>query len=378
MRAIVKSALRRHVRQPRVGWMAVSVARRARALAVIASAALASGCGAVGQPITASSPTIVSAEQAFALPPVGGPAVIAVVEQRFPNATEHKILLRSNGRSPGENYLLAQFFGPVGTTGLGRENLRNRPLAITNISTEMREAFPGVAMARSAIFVQNDYGPFGYAIGRALSGDTCVYAWQRIAGTPRPPLIFRSNGAIELRLRLCDAGASEATLLSVMYGVRIRAFFAGVAWNPYGAPPSPDAAIGQPGAPIYPTGIGGYEPVLADAPVRPTQPTRTRPARRAASPAPTPAPVAVPAVEPLPAPVGPPIPLPPSAQGAAPVTPAETPAATAVPGPPTVTGTSGAAATAAPAATPAPASGPAPLMPSRSSCTPAQKAAGAC
>lgn len=314
---------------------------------------------------------MVDAQQAFALPPVGGPAVIAVVEQRYPNATEQKIVLRANGRSAGENYLLVQFFGPVGATGRGRDDLRNRPLAVTNVGAEMRAAFPGVTMARSAIFVQNEYGPFGYAIGRAASGDTCVYAWQRIAGTPRPPMIFRSNGAIELRLRLCDGGTSEAALLSVMYGVRIRAFFASGAWNPYGTPPSPDAAIGQLGAPIYPTGAGGYQPLLADTPARPAQPARTRPVRRAASPAP--APVAVPA-EPLPAPVGPPIPPPPSATGAAP----EAPAATAVPSPPTNASTTDDAAPATPAATPTPASGPAPLMPSRPACSAAQEAAGAC
>jgi hypothetical protein len=193
----------------------------------------------------------------------------------------------------------------VGATGRGRDDLGNRPLAISNIAAEMREAFPGVAMSRSALFVQNEYGPFGYAVGRASSGDTCVYAWQRIAGTPRPPLLFRSNGALELRLRLCEAGASEPQLLSVMYGVRIRAFFPGVAWNPYGAPPPPDAAIGQAGTPIYPTGAGGYEPVLADAPAAPVQQARTRPARRAASA--TPVTQAVPTAESLPAPVGQPL-----------------------------------------------------------------------
>ncbi|WP_304502385.1 cellulose biosynthesis protein BcsN [Aurantimonas sp. HBX-1] len=339
-----------------------------RAGAAIALAALAAACGTAGQPETASRTTMVAAEQAFALPPAGGPAVMAVIETRFPNATEQKIVLGGSSRTAGENYLLVQFFGPVGATGRGRDDLPNRPLAVTNIAEEMREAFPGVAMTRSALFAQNDYGPFGYAVGRAPTGDTCVYAWQRIAGTPRPPLIFRSNGAIELRLRLCRAGASESQLLSVMYGVRIRAFFRGVAWNPYGAPPSPDPAIGEPGAPIYPTGAGGYEPVLADAPAAAPQPARARPARRAARPAPVaqPAPVA----EPLPAPIGPPVPPPPSAQGTA----AATPAAAAVPAP------SAGATAPAPAATPAPApsAGPAPLMPSQPSCTPAREAAGEC
>lgn len=364
MRAIDTSGLPRADRQPYVGWRPESVVRRARALALIASAAVASGCGAAGQPETASRTTIVAAEQAFALPPPGGPAVIAVVEQRFPNATEQKIVLRGSGRSTGENYLLVRFFGPVGQTGRGRDDLRNRPLAITDIAEEMREAFPGVALARSAIFVQNDYGPFGYAIGRAPSGDTCIYAWQRIAGTPRPPLIFRSNGTIEHRLRLCEAAASEAALLAVMYGVRIRSFFPGVAWNPYGAPPSPDPAIGQPGAPIYPTGPGGYEPVLADAPATPA---RSRPARRAASPAPVTE--AMPAAEPLPASVGPPIPPPPATLGSAPDAPDDAAAAGTVPNPP--------AEGVTPAVTPPPA-GPAPLMPSQSSCTQAQQAAGTC
>ncbi|HSP23858.1 MAG TPA: cellulose biosynthesis protein BcsN, partial [Saliniramus sp.] len=224
MRVIEKSS----PRQTRFYRGTARLASHTRALVLVALATIASGCGTVGQPETASRTGLVAAEQAFALPPPGGPAVIAVVEQRFPNATEQKIVLRGNGRSVGENYLRVQFFGPVGATGRGRNDLRNRPLAITNIAAEIREAFPGVQMSRSALFVQNEYGPFGYAVGRAPSGDTCVYAWQRIAGTPTPPLLFRSNGALELRLRLCEAGASEPRLLAVMYGVRIRAFFRGV------------------------------------------------------------------------------------------------------------------------------------------------------
>ena len=58
----------------------------------------------------------------------------------------------------------------------------------------MRKAFPGVSMGRSPFYVQSRYGPFGYAAGRAASGDIFIYAWQRIQAAGQTTLI-RNRGS---------------------------------------------------------------------------------------------------------------------------------------------------------------------------------------
>lgn len=94
--------------------------------------------------------------------------------------------------------LRVQLFGPVDRKAAGQTELRAGFLPPSNIGTEMRQLFPGVRMARSPYYVQNRYGPFGYAVGRSSSGDTCLYAWQRLTSTGpgREPL------AVELQLQL--------------------------------------------------------------------------------------------------------------------------------------------------------------------------------
>jgi hypothetical protein len=111
---------------------------------------------------------------------------------------------------------------------------------------------------------------------------------------------------IQIRLRLCDARASERQLLGIVYGYTVTGTFDGDIWNPYGAPPPADPALGQTGAPIYPDEGGyrattmpiGYEP--APAAVRQTRAVAVRRVQ------PQPAPAA-PVLQP---PVGPRVPLP--------------------------------------------------------------------
>jgi hypothetical protein len=55
-----------------------------------------------------------------------------------------------------------------------------------------------------------------------------------------------------VRLRLCEAGASEKDLLSVMYGYTLTGSFASEQWNPYGAPAGIDSRLGADAQPIYP------------------------------------------------------------------------------------------------------------------------------
>jgi hypothetical protein len=288
-------------------------------LAVFASALL-SACAQTGQPQLASPLNSVELDQAFALPPPGGPALVAVLEQRYPNATEQKILLQGDGSSAGQNYLLVRFFGPVGSDVPFRTALRDRPIATSNMSFEIRKAVPGVAMGRSPLFVQNRYGPFGYAQGKAPSGDNCLYAWQRISDIASLPRLFSPKGSIQVRLRLCSSSASAEELLMVMYGFTIKAAFGDGGWNPYGTPDGPDESLGKAGAPIYPSDPRGLDPEVT---FEPAPPPAARAVRRANRPR-TAGAEAVTQAAPLPAAIGPAIPAPPI--GA--VTDAGTPGAT--------------------------------------------------
>lgn len=260
---------------------------------------LLAACSQDGRIYTASTYGSVAAENAFVSPPPGGPAIVDVIERRYANATEQQIMLSTGSNATGQNFFRARVFGPVERDGAGITKLPRRSLSLTNVGAEMRSALPGVAMQRSPYYVQNRYGPFGYAIGRR-GADLCLYGWQDLTETPR---IGGYGGRVDIRLRLCRAGASEQQLLSVMYGYTINAYFNRPGWNPYGDPPAPPEGLGRPGTEMLPIGETRYETVLPreEEPV----PARTAPRR---APAVAPQPV-------QPAPIGPLVPPPPVATG---------------------------------------------------------------
>ncbi len=194
----------------------------------------------------------------------------------------------------------------------------------STIAREMVAAVPGVRMARSTTFLQNSYGPFGYASGTSRGGDTCIYGWQQIRSSRSDQTQARNFGMIQVRLRLCDARATERQLLGVMYGYTVIGTFNGEIWNPYGTTQGADPTLGRPGSPIYPDEGGyratsmpiGYEPA-------PTQ-TYSRPAtvRRAAARPAAAAPI-------LPQAIGPRVPGPDLSENV-PQAPMEAPATTSV------------------------------------------------
>lgn len=226
----------------------------------------------------------VSPQEAIVLPAPGGLSVIDVVERRYSNAIEQQIALATNASVSGQNFIRVQIFGPVGNESL------ESPLAIpamseASLAREMRQSLPGVLMSRSPLFVQNDYGPFGYAVGRSGQSDLCFYGWQRISGGASGAP-FSNVGIIHLRMRICESGASEQTLLAAMYGFTINTVFSSKAWNPFGVPPSPDARLGAIGQPIYPASPAGLATVLAPepSPAPLPAPRRSRPIVVEASP----------------------------------------------------------------------------------------------
>ncbi|AYG69575.1 MULTISPECIES: cellulose biosynthesis protein BcsN [unclassified Rhizobium] len=222
-----------------------------KAIALIILACLGAGCTTTGQVRQSIGVETVAADKALAFPPPGGPAIVNVVERRHAKDVEQTISLFTSSSVPGQNFLKVQFLGIAGSNpGLG-----SRPFDTVSegaIAREMAAAIPGVRLARSAIFVQNGYGPFGYASGQSRAGDTCLYAWQQVKAGFTPSQEQRNFGMVQVRIRLCDALATERQLLSTVYGYTITGHFAGAALNPFGGPRGADAVLGKPGELVYP------------------------------------------------------------------------------------------------------------------------------
>lgn len=262
-------------------------------------AAAVGGCASSGGVKTAADVGQVPISQAFMVPPPGGPAIIAVLEQRYRNGLAQDIILENNSGAPGQNVLYVRAYGPMGPDA-GEGTMRQDIPTVSDISRELRSRFPGIGMQISGLYAQNRYGPIGYATGRT-GNVNCLYVWQRLAA--ERGLFSKRVGAITWRLRLCDPNTSMRDLLLTAYGFSITGTFLSDRWNPFGDPPEPDPRIGQPGVAILP-----------EQPVDPTvvapnsfgrgvsrgssRPRRT--VRRAAVSRPAPAPDPTPLNDPLP------------------------------------------------------------------------------
>ncbi|MFS8144630.1 cellulose biosynthesis protein BcsN [Rhizobium sp. BR 249] len=291
-------------------------------ISLVAVAGVMAGCTSTSGVRQPSGPETVAPEKALVLPPPGGPSIVSVVERKRGNGVEQTISLFTSSSVPGQNFLKAQFLGASGANR-GTGNAGFSMINESGIAREVARSVPGVPMGTSATFLQNSYGPFGYASGRSRAGDTCIYAWQQIRSSASANTQARNFGMIQLRLRLCDARASERQLLGIIYGYTLTGTFDGEIWNPYGNPPPADAALGSTGQPIYPDEGGyraspmpiGYEPAPAIASRPRTAPVRSAPASQPSQ-----------NIAPLPAPIGPRVPLPGEApQTSAKPIPAEAP-----------------------------------------------------
>jgi hypothetical protein len=266
-------------------------------LVLIAAAGVLAACAGRTEVDRAALNQVKAAGEAFVIPPPGGPAIIGVVERRYSNAIEQTIALSTDARLPGQNQFTIQLFGPMGREA-GETALDDPRMPDAAIGREMRALLPGISMRRSPLYVQNGFGPFGYATGSTAAGDLCLYAWQRLSSGPS----LVSSGSVQIRLRLCQARATEQSLLGTMYGFTVNASFADKRWNPFGPAPSADPRLGARGQPIRPDGSSGIETAIAPAPSRPTRPRHV----------PAPVPEAPPQAD-LPPPGAPVVPAPPDA-----------------------------------------------------------------
>lgn len=240
--------------------------RRFRSLCfplMFAAFGVLSGCGTFGGVERPTFNTVLEADAALAVPGVGGPEVVHVVERRYVNGIEQTIGLATRSKLSGENFIRASFYGAPRRDRGARLRLDDDPVTRAGIRAEMADALPGASMRISPYYVQNGYGPFGYAVGRPIKGELCLYAWQRLEGRRGGAPFFNDTGSVQLRLRLCETGASEEELLSVFYNITIIGFIDDAGWNPYGAALGPNPSIGMAGQPLSPVGTFGFQEVLA-------------------------------------------------------------------------------------------------------------------
>jgi hypothetical protein len=267
-------------------------ARNERCVVSLATVAwlgvMVAGCGS--QRLTdaelsfATRAIAVDAGRALVMLPPGSLQVVNVTQRNFDNAIAQTISLATRSRVSGENTIDVAFLTSADVpddVGVEGRLLQKPSIEDFAIAREMEERFPGVAMAPAAVYVQNRYGPFGYAYGRGAGGDGCLYAWQRIASGDS---IFRpKSGLVSIRLRVCETGASETALLRLAYGFSINASLRRSGWNPIGDAPQPQAGLGESGVPIYPATPTAWpdeadrqKPALRPRPARITRPQRSR------------------------------------------------------------------------------------------------------
>ncbi|MGO4406989.1 cellulose biosynthesis protein BcsN [Bosea sp. RAF48] len=253
------------------------------------------GCGeqklSDSELLIASRSITVDVGRALVLPPPGSLPVTGITQRNYDNAISQVISLATRGRTPGENAIHAAFFTLTDLPDrLGVEGnlLREPGIDDFSIAQEMEERLPGIAMAPAAVFVQNKYGPFGYAFGRGVGGEGCLYAWQRIASGDS--LFMPRSGVISVRIRVCDPAATEAGLLRLAYSYSINASLRRSGWGPIVDAPSPAPELGKAGAPIYPVPQASALDAFEQAPAARPRPVRAPRNERRVQEAPEPIP----------------------------------------------------------------------------------------
>lgn len=157
------------------------------------------------------------------------PKIISVLEDYYKNAVEQYVYLETSAFSPGESYVRLHFFGHSNQRIF--KELDNPALTEALIQKDIADAFPRFGMTVSNLFVRNQYGPFGYAIGQGAGRDLCIYAWQSIDEHlyRRQGLLSVLSGRdnIAIRLRHCSPDASEQELVQIMK--QLHVFLGGAA-----------------------------------------------------------------------------------------------------------------------------------------------------
>lgn len=217
---------------------------RAASLLTALVAMVLGGCAARPGVGVVTMSTTVPAASALVLPAPGTLSIVSVIQRQYTNAIEQQLALSTSAATSGQNFLGIQAFGPAEVVTMPAGALAFKPVQHSAIRAEIHGYFPGRRLSISSNFVRNSYGPFGYAYGRGAGDDGCLYGWQQIRSDEAERNRMDSLGMVQIRLRVCQSGASEKELVELMYGYTIVGGFSGKTWNPYGTPASVDSQIG--------------------------------------------------------------------------------------------------------------------------------------
>lgn len=141
--------------------------RRQVATAIAVTMALAaSGCAGQRTIVENSGARTVATDRAFVSLGAGGPAFLSVIQNDYANATRQTIALATRGKTPGENQLRIDVFGVKNDDVALDTSLPDLPLKEAELTAEAQDALPDVPLRVSLNYLQNRYGPFGYAVGK--------------------------------------------------------------------------------------------------------------------------------------------------------------------------------------------------------------------
>jgi hypothetical protein len=163
-----------------------------------------------------------SAHPMAQLPPAAGEQ-LAVLEAKRDGVLNQEIVLRGDAATTGENKISVAV--DIDGAYPGETDKRTPKPTEELIAREIDAAFPTIGMNISTTYNRNGFGPFGYAIGHASGGVTCVYAWQWSAGRheglladPEADAAFASSATAptSIRVRLCKAGLGEQEIVALI------------------------------------------------------------------------------------------------------------------------------------------------------------------
>jgi Cellulose biosynthesis protein BcsN len=255
----------------------VRLGRGAPAAGVALLMAIVDGCAVPRTIVANESERQVSVDQAFVSLGSSAPPVLSIVEHPYENATRQTLRLATRGATPGENILRVDVIG-IKNPSISRDaTLPDAPLEAPQLSSEAEEALPGVPLRTSLTYLQNRSGPFGYAVGKSVQGDECIYAWQRVATPDRDLNIVNSRNTLSVRLRLCEPHTSEAALIASMMGLNVNVGLSGGLWTP--EPRQFSSEIGASGTPIGPPQILAAASADAEQAARPPRRRAVKPMR---------------------------------------------------------------------------------------------------
>jgi hypothetical protein len=215
--------------------------------------AIVSGCATPRTILSNVTEEEVSVDHAFVSLGPGAPAVLFLTERPYANGARQTMRLATHGMTPGENSLRVDVVGLTNSNVDRQATLPDSPLSEPDLISEAEEGLPNVPLRTSLTYVQNRYGPFGYAVGRSTQGDECIYAWQRLT-TPNENLsVVNSRDTLSVRLRVCAPHVSEARLVAIMMGLSVNVGLSGGSWTP--EPKQLSSQIGAAGVSIGPSEI---------------------------------------------------------------------------------------------------------------------------